>query len=94
MRISAETTLHLKKLKLDERMSAFIPFYNWTTLVKENITYHIDMEFAELEHLLKVVFSLQSDFRIYSLPPNALIENKERVDNETFRTILKPFVHT
>ena len=51
------------------------------------------MEFAELEHLLKVAFSLQSDFRIYSLPPNALIENKERVANETFRTILKPFVH-
>jgi hypothetical protein len=93
MRISAETTLLLKKLHLNDRLSAFIPFYNWTSLLKENITYHTDMEFAELEHLLKVAFSLQSDFRIYSLPPNALIENRERVDNETFRAILKPFVH-
>jgi hypothetical protein len=41
-----------------------------------------------------VAFELNSDFRIYSLPPNALIENRVRVDSESFNKILEPFLDT
>ena len=52
------------------------------------------MDYNRFRKSIQVAFELKSDFRIYSLPPNALIENRVRVDNESFSKILKPFLDT
>ena len=89
-----EIALQMRKLKLGEILSANIPFYDWNSLQKENIQYSTNMDYNRLRKLLQVAFELNSDFRIYSLPPNALIENRVRVDSESFNKILEPFLDT
>jgi len=74
-------------------LSTSIPFYDWKTLRKENIIYQANMDFARFRHAIQVAFSLQFNFRIYSLPPNAMITDKVRVDSESFSGILEPFVN-
>jgi hypothetical protein len=93
--------LELAKLQINEpssiqarkNLSISIPLYDWKTLQKENISYQANMDFAQFRHAIQVAFSLQSDFRIYSLPPNAMINDRVRVDSESFRRILEPFVN-
>ena len=89
-----EIALQMRKLKLGEILPANIPFYDWNSLQKENIQYSTNMDYNRLRKLLQVAFELNSDFRIYSLPPNALIENRVRVDSESFNKILEPFLDT
>ena len=89
-----EIALQMRKLKLGEILLANIPFYDWNSLQKENIQYSTNMDYNRLRKLLQVAFELNSDFRIYSLPPNALIENRVRVDSESFNKILEPFLDT
>jgi hypothetical protein len=91
-KIRADFELQRARIEPYDAMSTSIPLYDWKTLHKERITYRAGMEFALFQHAVKVAFSLQSDFRIYSLPPNALIHNKIRVDSESFHRILGPFV--
>jgi len=99
--IKAGLDLELAKLQFNERLSIqagenlsiSIPFSDWKTLRKENIIYQANMDFARFRHAIKVAFSLQFNFRIYSLPPHAMIDNRVRVDSESFRGILEPFVN-
>ena len=101
--IRADLELQLAKLKLNERLSIqpgenlpiSIPLYDWKTLQKEIISYQANMDFARFRfrHAIQKAFSLHSDFRIYSLPPDAMINGRIRVDSESFRRVLEPFVN-
>ena len=99
--IRADVELQLAKLQLNERLSiqagenlsTSIPLYDWKTLQKEIISYQANTDFARFRHAIQVAFSLHSDFRIYSLPPNAMINGKIRVDSVSFRRVLEPFVN-
>jgi len=89
-----EFRLKLGSEKESSSLSASIPVLEWSQLEKIYITYQTGMSFDQFQRLIEIAFGIERKFRIYSLPPAALIEDRERLDNESFHKILKPFVST